>query len=239
MKRSLIALTPVYMIVLILFLIAAIGGSRAVTAIAENAPVENRTCVVIDAGHGGEDGGATSCTGVLESKINLEVALRLEDMLHLLGIDTVMIRTTDRSVYTQGDTIAARKVSDLKERARIINETENALLISIHQNYYSDSKYSGAQVFYAPSDGSSELAVRMQTALVQNLNSGSNRKSKPAEGIYLMNHIDCTGVLIECGFLSNPEEEAKLRSEAYQKALCGVIATTVSDYISLDAQMND
>lgn len=239
MKRSLIALTPVYIIVLILFLIAAIGGSRAVTAIAENAPVENRTCVVIDAGHGGEDGGATSCTGVLESKINLEVALRLEDMLHLLGIDTVMIRTTDRSVYTQGDTIAARKVSDLKERARIINETENALLISIHQNYYSDSKYSGAQVFYAPSDGSSELAVRMQTALVQNLNSGSNRKSKPAEGIYLMNHIDCTGVLIECGFLSNPEEEAKLRSEAYQKALCGVIATTVSDYISLDAQMND
>lgn len=239
MKRSLIALTPVYMIVLILFLIAAIGGSRAVTAIAENAPVENRTCVVIDAGHGGEDGGATSCTGVLESKINLEVALRLEDMLHLLGIDTVMIRTTDRSVYTQGDTIAARKVSDLKERARIINETENALLISIHQNYYSDSKYSGAQVFYAPSDGSSELAVRMQTALVQNLNSGSNRKSKPAEGIYLMNHIDCTGVLIECGFMSNPEEEAKLRSEAYQKALCGVIATTVSDYISLDAQMND
>lgn len=233
------SLIPIYASVLLLFLLSAMWGSKAVTVIAENAPLPNRTCVVIDAGHGGEDGGAVSCTGVLESKINLEIALRLEDLLHLLGIDTLMIRTTDRSVYTQGDTIAAKKVSDLKERVRIINETENALLISIHQNYFSDGRYYGAQVFYSPTDESSELAAKMQTALVQALNPESNRKSKQAEGIYLMEHIDCTGILIECGFLSNAEEEARLRSADYQKQLCTVIASTAAQFISLDAEKID
>lgn len=238
MKHSIKALIPIYGAVLVAFLLAVIGGSKVVTVMAENAPVENRTCVIIDAGHGGEDGGAISCTGVFESRINLEIALRLEDILHLLGYDTLMIRTTDRSVYTQGDTIAAKKVSDLKERVRIINTAENALLVSIHQNYFSDSQYSGAQVFYNTNSSSCELASKMQTALVQNLNPGSNRKIKKAEGIYLMEHVDCTAVLIECGFLSNPVEEAKLRSENYQKALCSVIAATLSKYIALDAGMN-
>jgi len=215
-----------------MFLFAAVGGSRAVSAIAESVPVQNRTCVIIDAGHGGVDGGATSCTGVLESKINLEIALRLEDMLHLLGYKTLMIRNTDRSVYTSGETIAAKKVSDLKERVRIINDTENALLISIHQNYFSDSRYFGAQMFYTNTEESKKLANQMQTALIATLNHGSNRKPKLADGIYLMNHIQCTGILIECGFLSNPEEEAKLRNAEYQKALGCVIAATVGHFLA-------
>ena len=111
-----LSLVPVYALIVFCFLFAAIGGSRAVTVIAENAPVYNRVCVVIDPGHGGEDGGAVSCTGVTESGFNLDIALRLNDLLHLLGIDTVMTRDTDRSIHTQGDTIAVRKVSDLKER---------------------------------------------------------------------------------------------------------------------------
>lgn len=213
-------------------LLAVIWGSKAVTIISEHMPVEREHCIIIDAGHGGEDGGATSCTGKLESSFNLEISLRLNDLLHLLGYDTAMIRTEDVSIYTKGETIAQKKVSDLKERVRIVNETENALLISIHQNTYPESRYSGAQVFYAKNDNSQLLAKELQSAFTSTVNQGSNRKSKKAEGIYLMEHITCTGALVECGFLSNPEEEAKLRSEEYQKQICCVIAATVSSFLS-------
>ena len=121
--------------------------------------------VVIDAGHGGEDGGATSCCGFLESDINLEISLRLNDLLNFLGHRTIMVRTEDVSVHTEGQTIAQRKVSDLKNRVQLVNETENALLVSIHQNYFADSRYSGAQVFCADSTGSRKLAEKIQNAL--------------------------------------------------------------------------
>ncbi len=232
MKRGyFIALLPFYLLVGILFIGIAQGGSYAVTAIRENSPIEREHTIIIDAGHGGIDGGATSCTGVLESTLNLEIALRLNDLMHFLGYETVMIRTTDTSIYTQGNTIASQKVSDLKERVRICNETENAVLISIHQNTFSDSRYSGAQVFYPPTEQSRELASNMQTALTSAVNTGSNRKSKQAKGVYLMEHIECTGILIECGFLSNPQEEAKIRNEEYQKKLCCVFASVLSDFL--------
>ena len=119
-----IFMIPAYGAVIAGLLLVSIFGSKAITTISENAPLTSRKCIVVDAGHGGEDGGAISCTGVYESQINLQIALRLEDLLHLLGIDTVMIRSTDRSVYTSGDTIASKKVSDLKERVRITNGTK-------------------------------------------------------------------------------------------------------------------
>lgn len=221
-----------YLLTIICVLFLADRGSRAVTVIAETTPMKGRTCIVIDPGHGGEDGGATSCTGVLESTYNLSISTRLNDLFHLLGYDTKMIRTTDTAVYTKGETIAQKKVSDLKERVRMVNETENALLLSIHQNQFPEGKYSGAQMFYAGTQGSQELAQRLQNAFVSTVNPGSKRKCKKSDGIYLMEHIGCTGVLIECGFLSNPAEEAKLRDEAYQKKLCCVIAATVSEYLS-------
>lgn len=218
-------------LILCILVISAIAGSKAATVFTEYSPAVQKKCVIIDAGHGGEDGGATSCTGVLESSINLEIALRLEDLMHLLGIETVMIRRTDISVYTQGNSIAAKKVSDLKQRVKIANQTKNAVLISIHQNHFSDSQYGGAQVFYAPVGDSDQLAKSLQSAIVQSLNPGSNRKAKRADGVYLMQHIECPGILVECGFLSNPEEEAKLRSEIYQKKLCCVIAAVTDSYL--------
>lgn len=220
-----------YLLIMGAVLVTAQWGSKAVTVIAENSPIQREHTIVIDAGHGGEDGGATSCAGIAESQYNLDIALRLNDLFHLLGQETVMIRTTDTSVYTKGGTIAQKKVSDLRERVRVVNDTEDALLVSIHQNIFSDSRYSGAQVFYAATEGSEQLAKQMQTAFVSALNPGSNRKSKQSSGVYLMEHIDCTGVLVECGFLSNPEEEVKLRSKDYQKKICCVIASTVSQFI--------
>lgn len=215
-----------------LMLMCAYWGSRAVTVISETLPFARAHCVVIDPGHGGEDGGATSCTGRMESEYNLAISRRLDDLLHLLGYQTRMTRKSDVSIYTTGDTIARKKISDLKERVRIVKETSNALLVSIHQNQFSDSRYSGAQVFYANTPGSQELGRQLQTQLVSALNPGSNRKSKPISGVYLMENINCTGVLIECGFLSNPREEARLRDSDYQKRLCCVIAAVISQHLS-------
>ena len=223
---------PYYLLTVIVFIGIAQIGSGAVTAVKQNTPVPRKYCFVIDAGHGGIDGGATSCTGVLESTINLEIAIKLNDLMQFLGFDTIMTRTTDTSIHTKGETIAAQKVSDLKERVRIVNETENAVLISIHQNTFSDSRYGGAQVFYSANTDSKQLAEKLQTAFSQTVNPTSNRKCKTSKGIYLMEHIEQMGLLIECGFLSNPQEEAKLRNPEYQKQLCAVIAATVGSYLS-------
>lgn len=235
MKKRSYVMIPIYALVFLGSILCALIGDRAVTVISENAPIQGRTCFIIDAGHGGVDGGAVSCTGVYESHINLEIAIRLNDLMHLLGYDTKMIRESDISIYTYGDTIAGKKASDLKERTRIVNETDNAILLSIHQNHYSDSYYSGGQMFYPKTSGSQELAKKLQSAFVAALNPGNNRQAKPATGLYLMKHIEKTGVLIECGFLSNFEEEAKLRTSSYQKEICCVIATTCADYLSQSA----
>ena len=231
MKKACVCVA-VYILVIGAFLFLVKWGSEAVTTAVESRPVPRKHCIIVDAGHGGVDGGATSCTGKLESSFNLEISLRLNDLLHLLGYDTRMIRTTDTSVYTRGETIAQKKISDLKERVQIINETEKALLLSIHQNNFSDGKYSGAQVFYGKAGQSEPLAKALQSVFVSSLNPGSKRQCKKSEGVYLMEHIDCTGVLIECGFLSNVQEEAKLRTPEYQKKLCCVIAATVSSFLS-------
>ncbi len=232
-KRKLcLALIPFYSLVFLLALSVVIVGNRVITVMNQSFPLADRRTIIIDAGHGGEDGGATSCTGYLESGINLEIALRMDDMMHFLGYNTIMVRTTDTAVHVKGDTIAARKASDLKERVRLVNETESGVLISIHQNYFSDDRYSGAQVFYPMTCESERLGTMLQKNIVNILNPDSKRQAKKASGVYLLEHIDCTGVLIECGFLSNPQEEQKLRSDSYQKQLCAVIAATVGSFLA-------
>lgn len=229
-----VSFVPFYLLVVIVILGITHIGSKTVTTVSQQRPVPRDNRIIIDAGHGGIDGGATSCTGVLESHINLEIALRLEQVFHLLGYETVMIRRTDESVYTQGNTIASQKVSDLKERVRICNETEGAVLISLHQNTFSDNRYHGAQVFYSENKQSIQLAQTLQEQLGRILNGSSNRKAKQAKGVYLMEHITCPGILVECGFLTNPEEESLLRSASYQKKLCSIIASAVSRHLALD-----
>jgi len=227
-----LSLIPVYSLVFLVILLWAILGNKAITVMSESSPLTDRLTIIIDAGHGGEDGGATSCTGYLESGINLEIALRLEDMMHFLGYNTIMVRTTDTAIHVKGDTIAGRKASDLRERVKLVNETKNAILISVHQNYFSDDRYSGAQVFYTMVGNSEQLGKLLQKNIVTTLNKTSKRQAKKASGVYLLDHIDCTGVLIECGFLSNPQEELKLRSSTYQKQLCAVIAATVGSFLA-------
>ena len=219
-----------YTLLFAAFIFIPLAGNRAVYVLSQNR--EPDTTIVIDAGHGGVDGGAVSCAGAYESHINLEIALKLNDFMHLMGIRTIMIRNADISVYTEGTTIATKKVSDIRERVRVVNTTPNALLLSIHQNMFSDPKYRGAQVFYNGESDSKLLAENLQAAFRQNVDPVNKRQIKKATGIYLMEHINCNGILIECGFLSNPQEEQNLRSSEYQKKLCAVIAATVAQYLN-------
>ena len=225
-------LVPYHLLVIICLLLLSMFTSKAITAISEDFPQNNRHTIIIDAGHGGVDGGTTSCSGKLESNFNLEIATRLNDLMNLLGYRTKMIRTDDRSIHTRGESIAAKKISDLKERVRIVNETEQAILISIHQNYFPEARYKGAQVFYSADAESRQLAETIQKSLVNCLNKGSNRSIKKGEGIYLLENIKTCGVLIECGFISNPIEELMLCDPGYQKKLSSVIGCTLSRFIT-------
>lgn len=190
-------------------------------------PDTQESVIVIDAGHGGEDGGAVSPNGLYESHINLQIALRVRDFLHLLGLRTLLVRTQDVSVATEGASIAARKVSDIRNRVRLVESTPNALLVSIHQNHFPESKYRGAQVFYAATDASRALAERLQSLFTTQVDPRNHRQCKPAENIYLMQHVSCTAVLVECGFLSNLQEEALLCDARYQKRLCAAVCVGI------------
>lgn len=219
----------IYIYVFAAFLLIAAGLRNTSETVFSNQYLIGRPVLIIDAGHGGMDGGTTSCTGINESQINLEVALKLEKLMALLGYDTVMVRTEDVDTATEGETVRARKNSDLRNRVTLVNSQPDALLVSIHQNHFTESKYSGPQVFYASDSESQALAQTMQT----NLNSatGSNRACKAADSVYLMKNIKCPGILVECGFLSNPTEARLLENAEYQKNLCCVIGATLALYM--------
>lgn len=182
--------------------------------------------LVIDAGHGGEDGGAVSASGVSESALNLAVAKRLDAILGFCGVPSVMLREGDVMLSDPGGaTIRERKVSDLHNRVKAVNQVENAVLISIHQNSFTDSKYSGAQVFYAPTPDSQGFAERTQELLRVTLAPGNGRQAKPIpKSVYLMNHISCKAILVECGFLSNRSEDRLLQTPDYQLKLAATLA---------------
>lgn len=188
--------------------------------------------LVIDAGHGGEDGGAVSSAGTVESQINLAIALRLDAIMGLYGVNTVMLRSEDISLHdADADTLRDKKTSDLHNRVNMIESIENATLISIHQNKFNSSKYHGAQVFYANGELSVDFAQLTQEYLRLSLDPENNRKaSKIPVSVYLMNHITCRAILVECGFLSNPKEDALLQSETYQTKIAATLAGAYLNY---------
>ena len=189
--------------------------------------VKRSPVVVIDAGHGGEDGGAVSSDGTIESKLNLQIALRLNDLLRLMGQETEMTRREDVSIHSEGaDTLHERKVSDLKNRVALVNGLESAVLISIHQNKLpSFPSVHGAQAFYNHVDGSAVIAKSIQASLNHSINiNNAKSEKKIASTIYLMKNITAPAVLVECGFLSNPAETDKLEDAHYQLQLAAAIA---------------
>ena len=182
--------------------------------------VDRIDTVVIDAGHGGIDGGATGIGGVVEKSINLQIALKLKNVLQANGYRVVMIREADTSIHSSGKSIAQQKKSDMNNRLKIINETPNSLTVSIHQNHFEQQQYSGAQMFYGKVNTDSKiLADCIQKRFVGNLQSDNKREIKQAgKDLYLMYYAKTPIVLVECGFLSNPIESALSVSYTHLRA---------------------
>lgn len=175
--------------------------------------------LVLDAGHGGMDGGAVAADGTTEQDINLNIALTCRDLARFLGISTVMTREDNQSLdYNLENTIRQNKVDDIHARERIANEQSNPVFLSIHLNKFSDTSYSGAQTFWSQNNLDGQmLAENIQTSLTEGLKPSKERSAKPAENsIYLMKQLTCPAVIVECGFLSNVEETEKLKQTEYQ-----------------------
>lgn len=201
------------------------GRSAAALAAAQFQPAGR--IVVVDAGHGGEDGGAVAGDGTVESGLNLEIAVRLNALLRLMGQNTVMTRTEDVSIYSDGaQTLHQKKVSDLENRAALVNGLADAVLISIHQNSLPSSpKTRGAQVFYNGVGYAPELAAAAQERLNQAVNGEKEKTAKRiSDSIYLTRHAQAPAVIVECGFLSNDGDTARLKEPEYQLHLAAAIA---------------
>lgn len=196
---------------------------------------QKKGTVIIDAGHGGEDGGAVAINGALEKDINLAIALELEKNLKQNNFEVIMTRNADVSVGDQSlGTIAERKRSDTRARLRTVEEAGECILISIHQNHFSQGKYSGAQVFYSVNHSeSAALAEAIRQNIVSSLQPDNKRENKQADSnIYLLHNCQIPAVLVECGFLSNQAETEKLCTESYQKDMAAAIYNGLVDYLS-------
>lgn len=191
--------------------------------------------VIIDAGHGGPDGGTSADDGTLEKDLNLQIALKLDGMLKSMGVNTVLIRDTDISIHDDtANTIRQKKVSDLKNRLNIINQNDDSIFVSIHQNHFGESQYSGTQIFYSKNNVlSRSLAEKIRMPVISYLQSDNTREIKQSgTEIYLLHHAQAPAVMVECGFLSNKEETENLKNEAYQQKLAFLIAIGIIDYFT-------
>lgn len=212
-----------------------IAGKKAQEHIAAavSAPVKERPQVVLDAGHGGMDGGCISVDGTAEKGINLDIALTERELLNIMGFDVKMTREDDRSIYDEGiEGLSKQKQSDMKNRLAMFDSSKN-IAISIHQNQFTDSRFSGAQMFYSRRNSEGErLAGAMQKQFVSLLQPDNERETKPVDDeLYLLDKTDTPAVMIECGFLSNPEEAAKLETEEYRREVSFTIMTGVLEFI--------
>lgn len=225
------------LIISILIFIYTLTLHNPINTIKQTEQKGNQPVIIIDAGHGGFDGGAVANDGTIEKDINLSIALFLHEYLSFFNIETIMIRDSDCSVEDDGlNTIRQKKSSDLHNRMKVMEETDNAIFVSIHQNKYTDAKYSGTQVFYSPKtkDESQILAQTIQDYIVNTLQNDNTRQIKECgTSVFLMYNAVKPAVLVECGFLSNYEETQRLKSSEYQKKIAFCIAMGIQNYLSV------
>ena len=207
--------------ILTLSFVRKIDQTPAKTQIVSSS-LESKPIIIIDCGHGGEDGGAVSQSGLLEKDINLEIGLILEKLFLQSGFDVYMIRSTDKAIYdNNAESLREKKVSDIHNRSKIANSDQRNILISIHQNQFEDSKYSGAQVFYSKNTESSKiLAENIRLAIKGLIQSDNERQCKAADSnIYILDKSNVPAVLVECGFLSNVKEAERLSDLYYREQI--------------------
>ncbi|MBZ9637069.1 N-acetylmuramoyl-L-alanine amidase CwlD [Clostridium sp. FP1] len=188
--------------------------------------------ILIDAGHGGMDGGTSSKNGTVEKSINLSIAIKLKEKLQKLGYEVVMTREEDTGLYSRSGTIRESYTEDLKKRCNLKKSSNCDMFISIHLNYFTESKYYGAQVWYSNYKDSSILAAVTQKNLRIDLDPSNKRVQKPAKNAYriLRENDIMPSIIVECGFLSNYEEEQKLKSDEYQQKIAESISKSIGEF---------
>jgi len=198
----------------------------------------NARILVIDPGHGGEDGGASSNSGTLEAPINLQISKKLELLAFLWGVETVMTRDRDEIAYPESaNTTRERKRYDQRRRIEIINSVDNAVLVSIHLNKFTTSGPRGPQALYSKQSESEEFAEIAQKNLLAMVYPESSRKpARIPESVYLFSKVVCPGIIVECGFLSNPEDEKLLVSPVHQLKIAAAILASYAQYVGLDVE---
>ena len=206
---------------------------------ASGSAIENKSVVIIDPGHGEFDGGTQSMDGVIEKDVNLQIALKLRAALDFMGYSTVMTRETDRAVSDESaSTIRQKKSTDLNNRLKITEKYPDGLFLSIHQNYFSQSRYNGTQVFYSKNNPESKrLAEILQKCITQKLQPENKRQIKPSGSeIFLLHKAQLPAVMVECGFLSNADDTRKLTDNEYQKKLVLSICEGIKTYFETDGE---
>jgi N-acetylmuramoyl-L-alanine amidase len=196
--------------------------------------------IIIDAGHGGMDGGAVgNNTGVLEKNINLSIAKKLKGYLEQQGDTCIMIREVDEGLYSEEGTIRQKYNENLRNRKEIIKENKADLFISVHLNHFPQAQYYGAQVFYLKGDDNSKRLGRIaQEELIKVLGRDNKRVEKPSDSYYMLNNNKVPSIIVECGFLSNPEEEKLLSDSEYQNKIAWAIYSGIMRYFSETQNMN-
>ena len=189
--------------------------------------------VVLDAGHGGVDPGKVGVAGTLEKELNLEIVYRVKRLLEQNNVCVVLTRESDAGLYTETD--SNKKSADMRKRIEIINEEAPALVVSIHQNSYTSPSCKGAQVFYYEnSETGKALAELLQNVIKETLADGNTREAKANSSYYMLKKSVYTSVIVECGFLSNPEEEALLLTEEYQEKIAWAIHLGILQYLNAE-----
>lgn len=194
-------------------------------------PVTNKI-IIVDAGHGTPDEGAESSDGIKESEINLKIALKLQKLLENSNSTVILTRSDSNSIYEEGSSsIASKKVSDIKKRVEIGNSSSADVFVSIHLNKICQSQYDGWQTFYKINDDNSKkLATSIQNNLNETISKDNKRVPMKLDNVYIIKHVEIPIALVECGFLSNPNDKANLVTDEYQNKLAWGIYNGINDY---------
>lgn len=205
--------------------------SNKKSVLTSSTPISD-SIIIIDAGHGYPDEGASSNDGTTEANINLSISLKLQELLEASGCSTILTRSDENGIYdSDKNSIKEKKISDLKNRVDLINESTSNLLVSIHLNKFEDSKYSGWQTFYRKNDElSKKLAISIQNNLNLAIQKENKREALSIENKYIIDKTTIPGAIVECGFLSNEEEMSLLKTEEYQEKIAWGIYTGIMDY---------
>lgn len=201
------------------------------TQAVSSTPISNHT-IILDAGHGNPDGGAVGDDGSIESELNLDIVLKLQNLLEASNCTVLLTRSDENGIYeSSADTIRSQKISDMKNRVEIANNSGAEMFVSIHMNKLEQIQYSGWQTFYKNDDeDSKKIAESIQTSLNYFIKRENSRTIKSISGIYLTKNVEIPLVLVECGFLSNAEENQLLQTDEYQDELAWSIYIGIMDY---------